>query len=273
MNYAPYSMSDVMNSSSRRLFTVVSLFAGGGGSSIGYRLAGGDVRLVNEFIKEAGRTYSANFPDTIVDGRDLRRINWRKKPTEHTGILEFLGSAGLKVGELDILDGSPPCTEFSRAGRGLKDTWQMRKHSDSQQKGAGMLFYDYLYLVKRAKPKIFVAENVPDIATSKKNSALFADFVDASRYYRMRDQEKERAYYSNWAVLNAADFGVPQSRRRMFLIGVRKDVAKSMGIHSDEEVKSLFPNPTCHIVTVRDALDNLDQSDAEVKTWRLVTCH
>lgn len=67
-------MKDVLLSSARNLFSVVSLFAGGGGSSTGYRLAGGTVRAINEFIPEAARTYARNFPDTVIDQRDIREL-------------------------------------------------------------------------------------------------------------------------------------------------------------------------------------------------------
>ena len=88
------------------LFEVVSLFAGGGGSSTGYRMAGGKVLAVNEFIPEAIATYSANWPTTKVIAGDIRQVTGQQ-------ILDLIGK---KKGELDILDGSPPCSAFSTAG-------------------------------------------------------------------------------------------------------------------------------------------------------------
>ena len=73
--YRPYAMADVMRASAARKFTAISTFAGGGGSSTGYRLAGGRVLLVNEFVPEAARTYAINFPDCVVDQRDIRKIS------------------------------------------------------------------------------------------------------------------------------------------------------------------------------------------------------
>ena len=64
--YEPYYLKDVLDASAQKKFTVISTFAGGGGSSTGYRLAGGDVLLINEFVEEAIETYKANFPDTKV---------------------------------------------------------------------------------------------------------------------------------------------------------------------------------------------------------------
>jgi DNA (cytosine-5)-methyltransferase 1 len=78
---------------------IVSLFAGGGGSSTGYRMAGGKVLLANEFVDEAADTYSANWPETLVLRDDIRTLD----------PLETLKRISLKPLELDILDGSPPC--------------------------------------------------------------------------------------------------------------------------------------------------------------------
>ena len=107
MKYEHYSIKDVKKSSARELFTVVSTFAGGGGSSTGYRLAGGKVIAINEFVPEAIKTYSENFPDTHIIPGDIKKLTGK----------EFLEQGNLQVGELDILDGSPPCSAFSVAGK------------------------------------------------------------------------------------------------------------------------------------------------------------
>ena len=116
-------MNDVNKSSSQNLFTVVSTFAGGGGSSTGYRLAGGKVLVVNEFVKEAVNTYKLNYPDTPVDGSDIRTITKSNvdnitKEEQLKSVSKWFSSYGVRKGELDILDGSPPCSTFSQAGRG-----------------------------------------------------------------------------------------------------------------------------------------------------------
>ena len=71
----PYLKSDVLESSSKNLFTVISTFAGGGGSSTGYRLAGGKVLAINEFVEEAIKTYSVNFPDTKIIPGDIKGLS------------------------------------------------------------------------------------------------------------------------------------------------------------------------------------------------------
>jgi len=94
----PYFKSDVTLQSSKKLFTVISTFAGGGGSSTGYRLAGGDILAINEFVEEAIKTYSLNFPDTKIIPGDIKKLSGK----------DFLDISGLKEGDLDIFDGSPP---------------------------------------------------------------------------------------------------------------------------------------------------------------------
>lgn len=87
-------------------FKVVSTFSGGGGSCLGYRMAGFRVVYANEFVEEARRTYKANHPNSYLDGRDIRQVTGE----------DILSICGLKKGELDLFDGSPPCSAFSTAG-------------------------------------------------------------------------------------------------------------------------------------------------------------
>ena len=101
MNYIPYNIQEVLDTPKK--FTVISTFAGGGGSSTGYRLAGGNVLCINEFIPEAIQTYSQNFPDTKIIPGDIKNLSG----------IDFLCEAGVVPEELDILDGSPPCSAFS----------------------------------------------------------------------------------------------------------------------------------------------------------------
>ena len=263
-----YLIRDVHESSRRSLFTVVSTFAGGGGSSIGYGLAGGRVLLASEFVAEAVRTYASNFPETVIDPRDIRKVTSMSCGGVPVGILDLLDRCGLKPGDLDILDGSPPCTEFSRAGNGLSDPWVLKKHSDNYQKRSGYLFYDFVKLAKRALPKVFVIENVPEMATNKKCRWLFDGFVDAARFFRLKGKPTKRAYYVYWKVLTSSDFGVPQKRRRMYMIGIRKDVAEAVGITSDDRVADVFPIGNEPLLTVRDAFASLDQSEEERNIWK-----
>jgi hypothetical protein len=88
-------------------YRVASTFSGCGGSCLGYRMAGYRVVYANEFIEEAQRTYKANHPNSFLDTRDIRQV----KPED------VLERAGVDRGELDLFDGSPPCSAFSTAGK------------------------------------------------------------------------------------------------------------------------------------------------------------
>ena len=257
--YRPYRMDDVHRASAARRFTAVSTFAGGGGSCIGFHLAGGHVLLSSEFVPEARRTYAANFSDTPVDTRDIREIT-----TSGASMDAFLARAGLKPGELDILNGSPPCCEFSTAGRGISDQNELRRYSDTKQKGMATLIFDFFKLARHARPKIVVGENVPALAWSK-NRAFFEGALDTLRY--ADPSHTRRLYYVNAAVLSASGFGVPQDRRRLFFIGVRADVARAVGIDDDDDVLALIPEPSDFPVSIRSALAGLRQGDAEVDPW------
>mgnify|MGYP005730703697 CR=1 FL=1 len=101
--YKPYYLKDVIESEKRELFTVMSTFAGGGGSSTGYRLAGGKILAINEFVEEARKTYSENYPNTPIMPDDIKQLTGK----------HFLETAGIQKGELDILDGSPPCSALA----------------------------------------------------------------------------------------------------------------------------------------------------------------
>ncbi|MDA9415145.1 hypothetical protein XI04_18650 [Bradyrhizobium sp. CCBAU 11430] len=243
-------MAEVHEASLRKRFTVVSLFAGGGGSSMGYRLAGGDVRAINEFVAEAARTYFRNFPGTFIDKRDIRDI-----VRDPANIIAFLMTVGLMVGELDLLDGSPPCSEFSTAGNGPTEPGVLKAYSDRTQKDISMLPFEFARFALIARPKVVVMENVPALAS--RGEAIFNALL------KMLTAE----YVVTWRVLSANDFGVPQTRRRLFVLAIRKDVAEAVGITSEFAASLLFPNPTHTGTTVRDAFTDLNQSREDVRPW------
>jgi DNA-cytosine methyltransferase len=243
-------MAEVHAASQRALFTAISLFAGGGGSSTGLRLAGGRVVAVNDFIAEAARNYLKNFPETFVDTRDIRDI--LRDPKAVIALLELVG---LVVGALDILDGSPPCSEVSTAGRGPAEHGVMKSYSDGAQKDISLLPFEFARFALIARPKVVMMENVPALASRGKEifdsliQMLSAGYIVASR------------------VLSANDYGVPQKRRRLFVLGIRKDVAEAVGISDETIVSRLFPNPTHTGVTVRDAFVGLEQSAEDLRPW------
>lgn len=172
--------------------TVVSLFAGAGGSSMGYILAGYKPRLAVEWDKHAAACYALNFPRTPLYVGDVGALT----------DAEALRLAELAPGELDVLDGSPPCQGFSTAGA--------RKLTDDRN----MLFLEYVRLLRAFKPRAFVMENVPGIALGKMKLV----FLEVMKTLR------EAGYNVRCAVLDASAYGVPQVRKRAIFIGFREDL-------------------------------------------------
>ena len=130
--------------------TLVSLFAGCGGSSCGYRAAGYDVRLAVEWDPVAATAYRDNFPGTTVHQGDIASLDGPAA----------LASARIGPGELDVLDGSPPCQGFSTAGR--------RAFGD----GRNRLFEEYVRLLSAFRPRALVMENVTGLRKGKMRLAF-----------------------------------------------------------------------------------------------------
>lgn len=230
-------MSFVSEQSSKKLFTVVSLFAGAGGSSTGYRLAGGDVLAINEFVAAAQETYAENYPNTFIFKEDIRQLSGS----------DILNKIGFSVGELDVLDGSPPCASFSIAGQKEKMWGVVKKYSDTEQK-TDDLFFEFARILKEVQPKVFVCENVAGITSGAASGLL------GSEQFSIFGGEENTIYHSlvncgynvRYKVLNAADYGVPQGRERCIFIGVRKDINKPIS----------FPIGNNEIVSLGEALNN-----------------
>jgi DNA (cytosine-5)-methyltransferase 1 len=248
-SYQPYSIEDVRRSSSRELFTVISTFAGGGGSSTGYRLAGGKVVAINEFVEEAVATYSRNFPETQVILGDIKNIKGK----------DLLDAGGLNPRELDILDGSPPCSAFSSSGKGKKGWNREKKYSDGKVvKNIEDLFLEYIRIAEDIQPKVIVAENVEGI-TARAAIEKLRDFVTGF-------ERISPGYRMIYQVMDASKFGVPQSRMRTFFVGVRNDVFTTLGLEEYELARNIFPLPTTSDgVSIASAIEGIDNDPEEVQ--------
>lgn len=172
--------------------TLVSLFAGCGGSSLGYKAIGFDIRLAVEWDKGAASIYRDNFPATTLHEGDINKMDVR----------EALRLTELKQGELDVLDGSPPCQGFSQAGN--------RHFADVRNE----LFHEYVRLLRGMMPKAFVMENVSGLVRGKMQ-ILFSEMTRALQ---------ASGYKVACRQLNAWWYGVPQSRKRLIWVGIRDDI-------------------------------------------------
>jgi DNA (cytosine-5)-methyltransferase 1 len=218
---------------------IISLFAGGGGSSTGYRMAGGNVILANEFIDLAADTYNANWPDTIVLREDIRNLN----------PLEVLEKVNLKPGELDVLDGSPPCSGFSVVGLKEKGWNKNKKYSDTRQENVEDLFFEYIRFLRIMKPKVFIAENVKGLCCGV-SKGYFNDILKGL---------KDSGYHVECRLINAAYLGVPQKRERLIFIGIRNDLMKN------EYIGRLHPKPVNNFISLEEAFNTLTYNTNEVQ--------
>ena len=253
MKYKPYNLQDVYDASAQNKFNVISTFAGGGGSSTGYRLAGGNILVVNEFVSEAANTYKENYPNTPIIPDDIKKMSGQ----------EFLDATGLKSGELDILDGSPPCSAFSMAGNvshGKGNTHKSafgktKSYSDIKEvTNVEDLFFEFLRVADVIKPKVIIAENVAGLTMG-----------EAKPYFNKIQNTFENVGYDVSAkVLNSCYFGVSQTRTRVFFIGVRNDITTKVGL-TFLNISSLFPNENKDVVPLGQALEGLEYDDEEVK--------
>lgn len=169
--------------------------------------------------------------------------------------MNFLQKINLSPGDLDVLDGSPPCSEFSTAGKGIVESEIFKSYSDGRQRDISSLAFEFARFALIVLPKVVVMENVPALATRGK------DVLAGVK------QLLSESYFVNWQVLDASHFGVPQRRRRLFVMGVRMDVAQTVGIASDDNVSTAFPLGTSSIVSIRTAFAGLTQTAQDLHPW------
>jgi len=170
--------------------TAISLFCGGGGLDLGLSLAGFDFKYANDEIPFYCDTISANFPECIAETKDIRQVTGEdiQQLLNHTPI--------------SLLAGGPPCQSFSILGR-------RGSFSDLR----GQLIFEYIRLINELKPAAFIFENVPGLLTLNHGQ----DWSKLLHYF----QAETGYYFQPPKILNAADYGVPQIRKRVFIVGFR----------------------------------------------------
>ena len=180
---------------------VMSTFACGGGSSMGYKRAGFDVIAANDIDPEMAYHYKLNLKPKHYYLCTIRDLLTAELPDE--------------LFQLDILDGSPPCSTFSMAGSREKAWGKNKKFREGQATQVlSDLFFDYLDLVERLKPRVAIAENVKGMILG--NAKGYTKMVMA--------RFKEIGYRPQLFLVNAADCGVPQKRERVFFCAIRDDI-------------------------------------------------
>ena len=188
---------------------VVSLFAGAGGLDRGFENEGFDIAWANEHDKTIWETYQTNHPNTFLDRRSILNIPLHEIP------------------DCDGVIGGPPCQSWSNAGalRGIVD-------------GRGKLFFEFLRVIAAKKPKFFLAENVPGMLMER-HSLVFENIKRLLSGF---------GYSLTVALLDAANFGVPQNRKRLFFVGYREDLGLTFR----------FPETITTKLSISDAIGNLN---------------
>ena len=195
---------------------VVSLFSGCGGLDLGFERAGFNVIWANEFDKTIHSTYRLNHPNTILNTSDIRCLSASDIP------------------DCDGIIGGPPCQSWSLGGRSL-----------GMEDDRGKLVLDYIRIVMEKKPKFFIMENVPGILTMKGGETI-REIIAAFR---------EVGYYVSTPIkLNAEEYGVPQKRRRVIIIG---SLSPEIQIQSPQPLFSDDSQTLPRPITVKDAIGNL----------------
>ena len=213
---APYTRKGVCN------FTSIELFAGAGGLALGLEKAGFNTIGLIEYNKDAADTLRMNRPEWNVINDDIANIS----------SLDLELYFGIQKGELDLLSGGAPCQAFSYAGKrlGLEDA-------------RGTLFYHYAVFLQKLQPKTFLFENVRGLLTH-----------DCGRTYQtILDIFSAEGYTVHTEIMNAWDYGVPQKRERLIMVGVRNDLADVLRID--------FPRPHDYKPVLRDILIDVPQSE------------
>lgn len=216
---------------------IIDLFAGCGGLSLGFIQAGFSVEKAVEYDPVIANTYKRNHPkvDVIVD--DIKNIDTSDM---------FAGTMA------DVIIGGPPCQGFSMAGARIRQGF-----IDDPR---NYLFKHYFNVVKTVMPKVFVMENVKGISTMQGGKI----FEEIKRIFQDPESLNGKPYRIYHRVINAADFGVPQRRERMIIIGTLID-----GVDIDvlwkktiKDIKNEYPN-YFEEVTVRDAIGNLSMTSED----------
>lgn len=207
----------------------IDLFAGCGGLSLGFRQAGWGIARAVELDGQAAATFAQNHPGAQVWAEDICHTTGR-----------------FRRGEAQAVIGGPPCQGFSMAGARIR-----RGFMDDPR---NYLFKHYFDVVKAVRPAVFVMENVKGMVTMQ-GGAIFREIL---RLFADEEALEGPAYRLHWRVVNAADFGVPQRRERLILLGAaRRDVdLPSLWEEARRELAGECPG-FFDPVTVRDAIGNL----------------
>lgn len=228
---------------------VIDLFAGAGGLSLGFERAGFNVIIANEIDSEIADSYRHNHERTLMINDDIAHFidnfdSILKEHIPHNKLSDF----ERQLKHIDVVIGGPPCQGFSMAGG------RIRKVNEFMEDSRNFLFKQYFRFIQKIEPKFFVFENVEGILTLK-NGAI----IETIKKIFSNDGNFENGgYHVNIKVFNAYDFGVPQIRKRVIILGSKKQFDFNELV---EETKKSLPSKLRKLVmakrTVKDAIFDL----------------
>lgn len=219
------------------MIEIVDLFSGAGGLTFGFqkriennRFVSRDdfnIRFANEFNPDAAEAFRRNYPKVTMIEDDIAHID-----------AEFLGSKGIEFRNIDLVIGGPPCQSFSTVGK---------RQYDKRAK----MYREYRRILSFIQPKMFVFENVYGLLTMKndQNGPIIRNVKESFNDLSSFGSVKGYKVYTK--LINAKDFGVPQNRERVFLIGIRNDLNIDNEWTFPEKISS------DNVVTLRDAIGDL----------------
>lgn len=221
----------------RNQLTVIDLFAGAGGLSKGFHMAGYDVLLAIDNNEDALQTYRKNFPETTIVLGDVRQITPEKL---------YKYSQIDAAQDIDVIVAGCPCQGFSR-----------QNHNRDSSDERNSLVVVTAQLISKVKPRAFLLENVPELN--------LVGIEQVTKFERILS-----SYVTEKWIVNAANFGVPQTRNRCILVGIRSDLVEDdfeipipIATHEDPET----------FLTVRDAFKHLDAPPADGSNHRSINNH
>ena len=183
--------------------TAIDLFSGAGGFSLAAHQQGFNILAAVEFDQKAAETYQYNIVERL--GAQTQVFNQDINKVDVQGLMKY---QGIKQGELDLLLGGPPCQGFSTH----------RINDSGADDPRNQLLLRYFDFVAALMPKVFIVENVPGLLWKRHESYLnkFIDLAHQHHYRIVNDKP---------LIINARDYGLPQNRKRAFILAVRADVS------------------------------------------------
>lgn len=229
---------------------VFSCFSCGGGSTMGYKLAGFDVIGCNEIDSRMMQAYISNHAPRLPYLEPIQEFKLRDDLPED-------------LYNLDILDGSPPCSSFSTAGSRDDDWGKMKRFREGQEEQVlDTLFFDFIDLAKKLQPKVVIAENVKGLLIGEAKSyvaRIYEEFANAG-------------YYVQHWLLDGQNMGLPQRRERVFFVCLRNDLAKPFLYQASlfdqlPRIKLEFNSPAIPFCEVADGLGDEITSERMRGSW------